>query len=202
MLRHLLALLALGLVLASAAPASARPHQDRRGWGAAAPSDLSGARRHRHHSRRHAKRHRKAHRARHARHGHQKRQKAVRQSRAVPGPLYALVSAAAQVAGVPLAIAHAVVRTESRYNPRARGSAGEIGLTQLKMGTARGMGYRGTAAELYDPATNLKWGFRYLAAAYQRSGGNWAVAASLYNRGIYSRRVITDYGRRVMRAAR
>lgn len=195
MLRLPAALLALGLVLASAAPvfahASDLPRQDRRGWRAPDAAAVPAR----------ARRHREARRARHARRAPKHRAKAVRQSRAIPGPLYALVSAAAQVAGVPLHIAHAVVRTESRYNPRARGRAGEVGLTQIRLGTARGMGYRGTLADLYDPATNLKWGFKYLAAAYRRTRGDWALAASLYNKGIYSSRIVTKYGRKIMQAA-
>lgn len=191
MLRLPAALLALGLVLASAAPVFAHPsdlpRQDRRGW--RAPDAAAVPTR--------ARRHREARRARHARRARKHRTKAVRQSRAVPGPLYALVSAAAQVAGVPLAIAHAVVRTESRYNPRARGRAGELGLMQIKPATARGLGFRGPTAQLYDPTENLRWGMRYLRLALAR-GGPGCAGVSLYQSGIYARPRCSAYGRRVL----
>lgn len=192
MLRLPAALLALGLVLVSAAPVFAHPsdlpRQDRRGW--RAPDAAAGPTR--------ARRHREARsRARHARRARKHRAKAVRQSRAVPGPLYAMVSAAAQVAGVPIAIAHAVVRTESRYNPRARGRAGELGLMQIKPATARGLGFRGAASGLFDPAENLRWGMRYLRLALAR-GGPGCAGVSLYQSGIYARPRCSAYGRRVL----
>lgn len=188
MLRLPAALLALGLVLASEAPVFAHPsdlpHQDRRGWRASNAAAVATR----------ARRHREARRARRA---PKHRAKAVRQSRAVPGPLYALVSAAAQVAGIPLHIAHAVVRTESRYNPRARGRAGELGLMQIKPATARGLGFRGAASGLFDPAENLRWGMRYLRLAIAR-GGPGCAGVSLYQSGIYARPRCSAYGRRVL----
>ena len=51
----------------------------------------------------------------------------------------------AKTYGVPVDLAHAVVRVESNFNPKARGSAGEIGLMQIKPATARMMGYSGSA---------------------------------------------------------
>lgn len=53
---------------------------------------------------------------------------------------YDRVNAAAEAAGVPPTIAHAVVRVESGYNPRARSSAGAIGIMQVLPRTARAMG--------------------------------------------------------------
>ena len=53
--------------------------------------------------------------------------------------------------GVPVSLAHAVITVESNYRVNARGSAGEIGLMQIKPATARMMGYRGTTRGLYDP---------------------------------------------------
>lgn len=81
-------------------------------------------------------------------------------------------------AGVPAAFARTVVRIESNYNPRATGRAGEVGLMQIKYQTARGIGFTGTRAQLYDPDTNLLWGMKYLAIAY-RLGGNTDCGAVL-----------------------
>ena len=50
-----------------------------------------------------------------------------------------LIAKHAKANDVPVMLAHAVITIESRYNPRARGQAGEIGLMQIKPATARGI---------------------------------------------------------------
>ncbi len=55
-----------------------------------------------------------------------------------------IVSRYAASYGVPLPLAHAVIQVESNYRVDARGSAGEIGLMQIKPATARMMGYDGS----------------------------------------------------------
>ncbi len=85
--------------------------------------------------------------------------------------------------GVPTNLAHAVVAVESRFNPKARGSAGEVGLMQIKPATARMMGYRGSTRALYDPETNIRWGMQYLATAHQLGGGEVCNTILRYNAG-------------------
>ena len=93
------------------------------------------------------------------------------------------IASHAKAAGLPAELAEAVVRHESRFNPKARGRHGEIGLMQIKPQTARGLGYRGTAAGLYDVETNLKWGMAYLAGAYKLAGGDTCGTILRYNAG-------------------
>lgn len=81
---------------------------------------------------------------------------------------HALVSQAARDHGVPDAVAHALVKRESGYRVRAVGQAGEIGLVQIKLATARGLGFRGTREQLFDPRTNLSYGMRYARMALNR----------------------------------
>lgn len=100
-----------------------------------------------------------------------------------------LIRAAARKHGVPLGIAQAVVQVESNFNPRAHGSAGEVGLMQIKPATARGLGYRGSTKALYDPQTNLEWGMRYLAGAHKRAGGDVCGTILRYNAGHYAKRM-------------
>lgn len=114
--------------------------------------------------------------------------------------LHALVDAAAAAAGVPLAIAHAVIRQESNYIPSTRGSAGEWGLGQIKCPTARGLGFSGPCGALADPATNLRYAMAYLRLALAR-GGVGCVGVSLYQRGVYGRAGCSAYGRAVMARA-
>lgn len=112
------------------------------------------------------------------------------QHRANRAAVYAkLIAQHAKANGVPVSLAHAVVRIESNYNPRARGSAGEIGLMQIKPATARAIGFSGSAKELYDPSTNLYWGMKYLAGAYQLAGGDTCGTILRYNGGHYAKRM-------------
>ena len=53
----------------------------------------------------------------------------------------ALIIEHARANGVPVDLARAVVKHESRFKADATGAAGEIGLMQIKLSTARGMGY-------------------------------------------------------------
>jgi len=85
--------------------------------------------------------------------------------------------------GVPEALVHRIIHEESRYYPRVVGRGGAMGLMQIKYSTARGLGYRGSAAGLLDPDTNLTWGVRYLAGAYRYAQGNQAAARVLYGTG-------------------
>jgi hypothetical protein len=100
-----------------------------------------------------------------------------------------LIQTYAKSYGVPVDLAHAVVRVESNFNPRARGSAGEIGLMQIKPATARMMGYRGGAKGLYDPETNIKFGMKYLAMAHDLSGGTTCGTILKYNAGHGAKRM-------------
>ncbi|MDP1867017.1 MAG: transglycosylase SLT domain-containing protein [Bradyrhizobium sp.] len=111
-----------------------------------------------------------------------------------------MVTSAALSAGVPEAIAHAVIRQESNYQPHLRGRAGEWGLGQIKCATARGVGFRGGCAGLRDPATNLRFSMAYLRLALNK-GGQGCAGVSLYQRGIYGPVNCSGYGKRVMRRA-
>jgi soluble lytic murein transglycosylase-like protein len=101
-----------------------------------------------------------------------------------------MVAQQASAAGVPLSLAERVVRRESGGNPRAM-HAGNYGLMQIRLGTARAMGYGGSAAGLLDPAVNMTYAMRYLAGAYRAAGGNESRAVALYARGYHAARVPT-----------
>ena len=98
-------------------------------------------------------------------------------------PYAKLVETYAKANGVPVDLAHAVIFTESTYNPKARGAAGEIGLMQIRPATARMMGYTGKASGLYDPATNIKYGMKYLGGAHKLAGGSTCGTILKYNAG-------------------
>jgi soluble lytic murein transglycosylase-like protein len=104
-----------------------------------------------------------------------------------------LITDQAQANGIPVDVAIAVVKHESGFNPDVTGLAGEIGLMQIKLSTARGMGYKGTAKELYQPATNIFWGMKYLGAARKLARGSECGMLSRYNGGHGTKRMITSY---------
>jgi hypothetical protein len=99
-------------------------------------------------------------------------------------PLDGMASAAASAAGVPQSLVERVIKRESGGNPRAV-SRGNYGLMQIRLGTARAMGYSGSAAGLLDAQTNMTYAVRYLAGAYRAAGGNADRAVALYARGYY-----------------
>jgi soluble lytic murein transglycosylase-like protein len=105
-------------------------------------------------------------------------------------PLYGTIIERYAVSyGVPVSLAHAVIRVESNYKANARGRAGEVGLMQIKPATARMMGYSGSAKGLYDPETNIKFGMKYLAKARQLGGGTTCGTILKYNAGHGAKRM-------------
>ncbi|GKQ54800.1 lytic transglycosylase domain-containing protein [Bradyrhizobium sp. Ce-3] len=97
----------------------------------------------------------------------------------------AMVAAEAQANLVPEELVHRVIVRESKYHPQLIGRGGTIGLMQIKLGTARGLGYTGTAEGLRDPGTNLKYGVKYLAGAYRAANGDHDRAVRYFAGGYY-----------------
>ena len=107
-----------------------------------------------------------------------------------PLPFIELVRDYEKDHGVPHLLTYAVMKTESRYDPGATSYAGARGLIQLMPGTAKSVaskaGIELDRDALYDPATNLNLGMRYLAGLVARyHGGDAAVALAVpsYNAG-------------------
>ena len=96
-----------------------------------------------------------------------------------------MVARHAQANGVPVELVHRVIVRESRYRPGLVGRGGTIGMMQIKLATARGLGYTGTAEGLRDPDTNLTYAVKYLAGAYRAANGNQNRAVSYYAGGYY-----------------
>jgi soluble lytic murein transglycosylase-like protein len=86
---------------------------------------------------------------------------------------------------LPEALVHRVIMRESKYQPHLTGKGGALGMMQIKLATARGVGYSGTAQGLYDPETNVKYATRYLAGAYRTAHGNHDLAVRYYAAGYY-----------------
>jgi len=100
------------------------------------------------------------------------------------GNLDALISSQAAANGLPEDLVRRVIRRESGGNPRVV-SAGNYGLMQIKLATARSMGYTGDATGLLDPSTNMTYAVKYLAGAYHAAGGISDRAVHYYASGYY-----------------
>jgi soluble lytic murein transglycosylase-like protein len=85
---------------------------------------------------------------------------------------------------------HAVVRTESAYNPSAVSSAGAIGLMQLMPGTAD----RYKVPDIWDPVENLRGGAKYLRELLDMFGNDLRLALAAYNAG---ENAVIKYGNRI-----
>lgn len=96
-----------------------------------------------------------------------------------------LVATHAKANNVPEALVHRVIVRESKYRPDLVGRGGTIGLMQIKLATARGLGYTGDAAGLRDPDTNLAYGVKYLAGAFRAANSDHARAMHYYASGYY-----------------
>jgi soluble lytic murein transglycosylase-like protein len=96
-----------------------------------------------------------------------------------------MVASHASANNLPEALVHRVIVRESKYHPNLVGRGGTIGLMQIKLPTARGLGYTGDAAGLRDPDTNLTWGVKYLAGAYRAANGDHTRAVRYYASGYY-----------------
>ena len=127
---------------------------------------------------------RKAHHHKHASHHHGR--VVVMAARTPAQGAYAAMAARHAAAnGVPASLVHRVIMRESRYNARAV-SKGNYGIMQIRLGTARAMGYTGSAAGLLDPEVNMTYAVKYLAGAYKAAGGSESGAVANYARGYHA----------------
>ena len=104
------------------------------------------------------------------------------------GNLRELIEVAAERNGLDADLVQAVVYAESRGNPRAVSTAKAFGLMQLQIPTASDMAGRTadeplTSEDLFDPATNLELGCRYLVWLCKRFDGNLSLVLMAYNAG-------------------
>jgi soluble lytic murein transglycosylase-like protein len=112
----------------------------------------------------------------------------------------ALVTRVAQRWGVPDRLAHALVQTESNYDPRAVSPKGAMGLMQLMPATAQYY----ALDDPFNAEANLDAGMRHLRGLLDRYPVTLALAAYNAGEGAVSRyngvppyRETVDYVRRI-----
>lgn len=89
-----------------------------------------------------------------------------------------MVQAASAETGVPAALIDAVITVESGYQPRARSSAGAIGMMQLIPSTAAMLG-----GNPWDASQNILMGSRYLGRLARQFNGDLQLTLAAYNAG-------------------
>jgi soluble lytic murein transglycosylase-like protein len=100
------------------------------------------------------------------------------------GTLNSLIARHAAANNLPEEMVRRIIKRESGGNPRVI-SKGNYGLMQIRLGTARAMGYQGSAAGLLDADTNMTYAVKYLAGAYHAAGGNADRTVHYYAAGYY-----------------
>ncbi|HET7273699.1 MAG TPA: lytic transglycosylase domain-containing protein [Longimicrobiaceae bacterium] len=102
----------------------------------------------------------------------------------IPEDLARTIRDIASAEGIDPELAFRLVYTESRFNPRARGPAGALGLMQLMPSTARWLDRSlRTEAQILEPKANLRAGFGYLYDLIRRYEGDVRLGLLAYNRG-------------------
>ena len=86
-------------------------------------------------------------------------------------------------AGIEPGLAFEIVRIESRFDPRAVSAVGAIGLAQVMPRTAVLFDSTLTRDDLFEPATNLRIGFRFFRDLLERYDYDLRLALLAYNRG-------------------
>ncbi len=95
----------------------------------------------------------------------------------------ALARAEALKAGLPFDLVDAVMKVESDYSPARIGDVGEIGLMQIRPGTAAMLGFHGAPGELSSPAVNIHYGTLYLGQAWHLTKGDVCRTLMKYRAG-------------------
>ncbi|MGH9933048.1 MAG: lytic transglycosylase domain-containing protein [Pyrinomonadaceae bacterium] len=111
-------------------------------------------------------------------------------------------------AGIDPRFIHAVIKQESRYDPKAVSSAGAQGLMQMMPATAKRFGLK----HPFDPTANVEAGTKYLKWLLERFDGDVSLALAGYNAGEgsvdkykgvppygetqnYVKQIVSNYGR-------
>ena len=101
-----------------------------------------------------------------------------------------IVALAARTHGLDVALLHAVISVESRYNHKAVSRAGAEGLMQLMPLTAKRYG----VTDSFDPEQNINGGARYLFDLLKLFKGDMSLAVAAYNAG---ENAVIKYGNRI-----
>lgn len=98
----------------------------------------------------------------------------------IPNHAYSpIIKSTADLYQIDEALLHAVIKTESGYNPNAVSPKGAVGLMQLMPATAKRYG----VVNAKDPAENIQAGARYMQNLMNKFSNNLELALAAYNAG-------------------
>jgi len=104
-----------------------------------------------------------------------------------------IIEKEALMAGVPANILLGICHTESKLKIKAlnKNDAGSpsYGICQIKYGTAKWMGFKGTKKELMSMTINVRYAAKYLRYQMDRYNGDLRKAVLAYNMGSYKAQV-------------
>lgn len=101
----------------------------------------------------------------------------------IPANLAASIYNIAISEGIDPKVAYGLVNVESEFYNKAVSPVGAMGLTQVMPATGRMLQPGLQRADLFDPETNLRLGFRFLREMIARYDGDLDLALHAYNRG-------------------
>ena len=101
----------------------------------------------------------------------------------IPADLAASIYDIAVAEGIDPKVAYGLVNVESEFYNKAVSPVGALGLTQVMPATGRMLQPGLQRADLFDPETNLRLGFRFLRELLARYNGDLDLALHAYNRG-------------------
>lgn len=101
-----------------------------------------------------------------------------------PAHIEAVIQRHADRFDVPASLVRRVAWRESKFDPKRRHGP-YWGLMQIRVDTARGLGFRGAPNDLLDADTNMTYAAAYLANAYRVAGRDEKRAVTLYAKGYY-----------------
>lgn len=117
--------------------------------------------------------------------------------------LTALLTTISAQFGLPHGLLDSVCFIESGRNPAAihynDGNGHSIGLCQIKLKTAKWLGFRGTEKDLFKPEVNTYYAAKYLQYQITRYKGDTKKAIIAYNRGNASQLTSTKYSAKVFK---
>lgn len=117
---------------------------------------------------------------------------------AIPADLSAQIYDIAVAEGIPASVGFQLVKVESNFENSAQSTASAIGLTQLRIATARGYDAKVDPSDLMNADLNLRLGFRYLKDLMVRFDHNVPLALEAYNKGPTFVSAEQDQGRDVI----
>lgn len=101
----------------------------------------------------------------------------------IPANLSASIYDAALAEGLHPSLGFQLVKVESRFLSNARSSVDALGLTQVRIATAREVEASITPQQLLNPETNLRIGFRVLRRLMEQFDNDLEMALKAYNLG-------------------